>query len=746
MYLLQTLTAKFTPKSHPKSAPSTKRYDTFEGVFKPTLLTILGVIMYLRVGWVVGNAGLLGGVAIILIAVSITFTTGLSIASIATNTRLKAGGPYAMISKSLGIEVGGAIGLPLFLSQALAVVLYIFGCREGWLTIFPTHSPFVVDLCIFGVVFAIAYISAELAFRVQYLVMVLIGVSLISIFASPITWQPVESIHWWGDFVGSVENNFSGINFWQVFAVFFPATTGIMSGVNMSGELKNSRTSIPVGTLSAIGVSTVIYLALCWWTAQAAPPQDLVENYTILVDKALWGPAVLGGLLAATLSAALSSLVGAPRILMALGGDNVLPNGQWVAKRSADGEPRRALVVSGLMVLGGLFTRDLNVIAPLITMFFLLTYATVNLVVLLESSLGLMNFRPTLRLPRIIPLYGLIACLLAMVVINPGFSVVAIIIALVIYIRLASQPHNEMRPADVRSGIFVAIAQWAASKVVEMDMTNVRAWKPNVLVPIEDQSQLLGEFRLLLDFCQPEGIIKLVGLASQPNVTALSGHIRDLSAALRRRGVFTTFSIIDANVDTAGIIASLQALQSDFFRPNVLFVRMPDQREDWNQFLLIFDEARRLNVGVMLFGSHPEAGLGRAEVINLWITPQLDQVSMPERLQKGSINLALLMGMRLAQVWKGQLNLISVVPDTELVDQATQYIEELRDLCRVPSTAKTIVRVGQFEECMTQVPQSDIDFLGLASAPDFDVIQEAIAITGSSCIFVRDSGSESALA
>jgi solute carrier family 12 sodium/potassium/chloride transporter 2 len=149
-------------------------YNTFEGVFKPTLLTILGVIMYLRVGWVVGNGGLLGGGLVMLAAISITFSTGLSISSIATNTRLTAGGPYAMISKSLGMEIGGSVGVPLFLSQALAVAMYLFGFRAGWLTLFPDHPAILVDLVAFAVVFTVAYISAGLAFRIQYLVLVLI--------------------------------------------------------------------------------------------------------------------------------------------------------------------------------------------------------------------------------------------------------------------------------------------------------------------------------------------------------------------------------------------------------------------------------------------------------------------------------------------------------------------------------------------------------------------------------------------
>ena len=548
----------------PNNSP--KKYGTFEGVFKPTLLTILGAIMYLRTGWVVGNAGLIGGLIIILLAVSITLTTGLSIASIATNTRLGEGGPYGMISKSLGLEIGGSVGVPLFVSQALAVTMYIFGFWEGWLHLFPNHSPLIVDLTAFLVVFAIAYVSAALAFRVQYLVLASIILSLISIFASPLTWQSQQNLVLWGEF--------SGINFWGLFAVFFPATTGIMSGVNMSGELKNSRQNIPVGTLSAIGLSTLIYVVLCFWVSCVASPQELVNNYTILVDKALWGPLVLLGLLAATFSAAVSSLVGAPRILMALAKDGVIPWGNCLAKLARNGEPRRALRVSGLIALIALLLRDLNAIAPLITLFFLLTYATINLVVLIESSLGLMNFRPTLKLPFIVPLYGFIGCILAMLVIRPVLSLVAIGVVGGIYLRLVNLPKAK-RPADVRSGIFAAIAQWAATQVIKLDLTNVRAWKPMLLVPIEDGSQLLGEFRLLLDLCQPEGSLQLLGIDTHHQVNTLSLKLQELADSFRHHQLFTTISVMKVDLKAEGIIAALQALQSTFFRPIFSFYSSP---------------------------------------------------------------------------------------------------------------------------------------------------------------------------
>ncbi len=97
-----------------------RRYGTFEGVFVPTLLTILGVILFLREGWVVGNAGLIGALLIIAAAFIITGATGLCLASIATDARIGAGGAYAVITRSLGQAAGGSIGIPLYWPRRLS--------------------------------------------------------------------------------------------------------------------------------------------------------------------------------------------------------------------------------------------------------------------------------------------------------------------------------------------------------------------------------------------------------------------------------------------------------------------------------------------------------------------------------------------------------------------------------------------------------------------------------------------------
>ncbi|MCO4745872.1 MAG: Na-K-Cl cotransporter, partial [Proteobacteria bacterium] len=375
------------------------KFGTFTGVFTPTLLTILGVIMYVRIGWVVGNAGVAGAMAIMGLGLLITACTGLSLSSIATNTRIGAGGPYAIMNRSLGLEVGGAIGIPLYLTRPLGVAMYVFGFREGVQWVVPGAPALVTDFIIFGLLFALAYKSADLAFKAQYVIMGVIALSLVSIFASPAAVGASSSVPWIGEYPGAPERGFEGTNFWGVFAVFFPATTGILAGANMSGDLKDPRRAIPVGTLAAIAVSAVVYFLVAIWVSRLGTAEELASNYNVLIDKA-WSPGlVLAGLLGATASSALAGLVGGPRILMAMGENRIVPFSKQMAETS-DGEPRNAMMVTGVLTVLCIMVRDLNAIAPLVTMFFLITYCMINVVVLFEDGLGLVSYRPTLRVPR----------------------------------------------------------------------------------------------------------------------------------------------------------------------------------------------------------------------------------------------------------------------------------------------------------------------------------------------------------
>ncbi|MCA9989043.1 MAG: hypothetical protein KDE59_32280, partial [Anaerolineales bacterium] len=399
----------------------TGRFGTFTGVFTPNVLTILGIILFLRIGWVVGQAGLVNALSIVLLANAISLLTGFSVSAVATSMDVKAGGNYFLISRSLGLEIGGAIGIPLFLSQAISVAFYIIGLVEA-LRLIPFVDQFdprlVATICCL-IFIVIAYVGADFALRIQYFILAALVLALISFFAGgwdsfiPVTTAPAYD---------------EGLNYWAVFAVFFPAVTGIEVGTSLSGDLKDPSRSIPRGTLASILVTATVYLAVVIWFATHLPPTTLRENFQAMSEVALW-PALIGiGVAAATFSSALGSVLAAPRTVEAIANDGVLP--RWVAARlGSPTEPRMGVLITGLIALVVIWSGDLNFVATIISMFFLNTYGMINLAAGIERLVGNPSYRPSFRIPWYLSILGALGCYGAMFLISPGATIIAIVIS-----------------------------------------------------------------------------------------------------------------------------------------------------------------------------------------------------------------------------------------------------------------------------------------------------------------------------
>lgn len=725
-----------------RSSPTDKKFGTFPGVFVPTVLTILGAIMYLRLGWVIGNAGLVGGILIILLAHVITVSTGLAVSSIATNIRVGAGGAFSIISQSLGLEVGGSISVPLYLAQSISTALYIFAFAEGWQRIFPGSSQTWVVLIAFAVVFVIAYISAQLAARIQFLILAVVGFSLFSVlmgsFATAVQPGLVVTPTLWGDFQDG--------GFWVIFSVFFPAVTGIMAGISLSGNLKDPRQSIPIGTMSAIGLTLVIYLLLAYWLSRVAAGSELRDTTTIImVDKARWDWVVLAGLLGATFSSALGSLLAAPRVMQALGVHGVLPFGHIFAQETEDGEPRQAMLATGvvalLAILFAMAGGGLNAIAPLITMFFLITYLMLNAVVLIEQTLSMVSFRPTFAIPRIVPLVGMLGCLFVMFLINPIFSLVAIVVTLAIYGYLLRR-HLQTPWEDVRSGLFLAVAQWAAERVSQMPQAPERTWSPEILAPVTSTQELTGSYRFLRAIARPQGSVHAVGIyaAGRPEPVA---DLLTLVQAFQEDGIGGRVSLLEKDDFLEGTRLAMEVLSSVFFRPNILFLSLPTNEYKYNLPELLARTAD-FHMGVVLLARNPVVELGREHQINVWMREQGPEWKLGLRL--ANLDLSVLLAYQLTRNWHGRITFCMVLPDEATRDRAEQFLNELISLARLPANTQVKLFVGDFWQQIPQAPRADLSIFGLQPRPDLEFIEKIVTVLDASCIFVRDSGDESALA
>ncbi|WP_020568175.1 amino acid permease [Neolewinella persica] len=719
-----------------------KKFGTFGGVFTPTLLTILGVIMYLRLGWVVGNAGLLGAWSIIILAFGITLTTALSMSSITTNTRIGAGGAYAIIARALGLEVGGSLGIPRYISQGLAVTMYIFGFREGWLSIFPEHPAFLIDVLVFVVLYGIAWKSAELAIKTQYIIMAIICASLAVIVMAAFNGSMVNGT---ADVVRF--GSYSGVSaegsekFWLVFAVFFPAATGIMAGANMSGELKNPGRSIPKGTLWAIGVSFVIYMLLAYWIARSASEYELVSNYNIMIEKAWFPPLIIAGVLGATFSSALASIIGSSRILFAMGQHRVLPQSEWLEFQDKAGQPRNAMLVTGVLIFATMLLRDLNAVAPLVTMFFLITYAMLNIVVIIEQRLGLVSFRPTFTVNHIVPWVGLIGSLFTMFIINPIISLVSWALMFFVY-GLLSRRKLETRFEDVRSGLFTSFAEWAAKHTAENVHQQERTWKPNLIVPVGDNAAVQGSFSIIRDLAYPKGAAVLLGIGDGEKGD-LNMRLHATSRAFQQVDVHSSVAMMRTNSFAEGVNFGNQALTAAFFRPNIVFLNLLEAKEAVDDFPKIIGEARRLELGVIVYAPHPLAMLGRQQTVNVWLRAQApDWEVTPEHQNQ---DLALLLAYKLKLNWSAKVRIITVVDDFEDQTKARNYLQQVIALARMPIDETRVIH-GNFFEQLNHTPPADLNFFGIHPGNDMNYYHETAAKVGTTCLFVMDSGHENIFA
>ena len=722
-----------------------KKFGTFGGVFTPTLLTIIGVIMYLRLGWVVGNAGLLGAWLIIILSFTITLTTALSMSSITTNIKIGAGGAYAIISQSLGLEIGGSLGIPRFVSQGLAVTMYIFGFREGWLTIFPHHSAIIIDLSVFAILYAISYKSADLAIRTQYLIMAVIFLSLITIVLSAYNGSMHNSLSetlQWGTFEGSIENNFSGSNFWIVFAVFFPAATGIMAGANMSGELKNPKESIPAGTLWAIGVSFIVYMAVAYWIAGSATTEELLNNYNVIIDKSFFPPLMIAGVLGATFSSALASMVGSSRILYAMGNHRVLPAGEWIGRTDKTGQPRNAMIVTGILVFLTMLLRDLNAVAPLVTMFFLITYAMLNIVVIIEQNLGLISFRPRFRVQKWVPWMGLVTTIFAMFIINSTISLISVAVVLAVYAVLLQRKLTTPFD-DVRSGLFVSIAEWAAKRSARLTQNQERSWKPNLLVPVSDPSVIKDYYSFLKNVAYPRGSIKLLGLGSKEKCPELGEQISELSNEYKKNNVFSSWAVIRTENFSEGVNFANQAYRGSFIKPNITFLNRGNLKLNSAGFIDIIEEAARLQLGVLIYAQHLEHGMRKRETINVWIRNRAPEWNVSWDI--GNLDLSILVAYKLKKNWNAEIRLVTVVENEEQAEQARNFMAELIDHARLPKT-QIGVYVDSFNVLIKNAPQADLNIFGLDPHPNFEFMDKMVDETETTCLFIRDSGIENIFA
>lgn len=588
-----------------------EKLGSFLGVFTPSILTILGVILYLRTGWVVGNVGLSSTLVIVVIANVVTLITALSVAAVATNMKVGTGGAYYMISRSLGIEVGTAIGIPLFLALGLSVTLYAFGLAESIRYVWPEAPERPIAALTIVVVAYLTTRGAGVALRLQLPILLGIGLSLVALILGAS--QGAESIQ----LTATVENP---VEFWTVFAVFFPAVTGLLAGVSLSGDLRQPEHSIPRGTIAAVLVGFIVYLTIPIILSIAATPTELVSNSLIWFEIA--GPLaflVLWGLWGAIFSSAVGSMLGAPRTLGAMVDDRVLPRliGRKIGRISGPGVP--LLITFGLALLAVAFG-DLNAVAPILTMFFLTTYGTINLVAGVERLSGDPSYRPTMNVPWWLSIAGAIACFFIMSLISTVALLVAVVFEIGVYVymrrRAMAAPWG-----DLRRGALLSLVRRTVLQIRRLPQ-DPRNWRPNILLFAGGVERRADLVRIAAWLVQDRGILtvsKLIVGPFEELAPSAAEESKVLNSELEELGV-VGFGEVDIVQDfEAGAVAVAQSNGIAGIESNTVMFGWSGKPERQARILRVVDRLALIGKSAVICkGDTAEWGVRRRSIHVWW--------------------------------------------------------------------------------------------------------------------------------
>ena len=732
--------------------------STFAGVFTPSMLTIFGVVLFMRSTFVIGEGGILSALIILFVAEIIIFFTALSICAISSNMKIRGGGAYFIISRVLGPNFGGTIGLALYVAQALTVVFAVVGFTEALFSTFssiPSVFFLPIALVTLYAVAVIVYVGSQWATKAQYIIMMILFVAIAFMligtaskfsvsrfkdnFSAPAVHTPldkdtktkekmdqdrrklerlVEDIRFESDleaeyeltrFVRSLVRN-NSYSFWVLFAIYFPAVTGILTGVNMSGDLKNPAKSIPRGTMIALGIGMAVYFVQIILCGGAFERTDLIERpFGILQSNAFlgFGFIVVAGMFSSSLSSGIGDLMGSPRVLQAVARDRIMPILYFFGKGSGNmDEPRRALGATLLIqtvvlvcVAGfGGAKSALDMIATVVAMFYLWTYGMINVAAFVETASHNPSFRPTFKYFHwSTALLGAIGCAIAAVMINFFAAIIATLIVLIVH-GVLRRRMLESHFGNAMRGFFFERVRSNLIRLLRLPEDN-RNWRPTIFVFIGNPQtwETLVTYAVWLD--NACGIVR-VGHVMLGDVSVISTDRRlriNQIEKFSREQDFTVFPMVSvAESVPQGLSILLQSESVRPIRPNLaMFGWGPSVRE---------------------FISHVHWAV-RDDLS--FIAIKADELPDPEKVKRVDLwwhshhasSLSLLMAHLLCQNWEWHHAKIRIImpvkkdaKKTALADAATKLLEDARLEAEVLP-----VSMEEMDACMLHEYSGDAD-------------------------------------
>ena len=685
-----------------KAKRNLNQLGTFGGVFTPSILTIFGVIMFMRTGYVIGEAGIFYLLIILLISKTITMLTSLSISAVSTNTPVAGGGAYFLISRSLGPEFGGTIGLALFSAQAISVPFYVLGFTEAIVRTFADLSGSfqIIAVSTTLILFAIAYIGAKWAIKMQYLIMTILGLSIMTFLGGAAThFQPdIFKQNW------HFTQYSASFSFWGVFAIFFPAVTGIMAGVNMSGDLKDPKRSIPRGTLAAVGVGLIVYagqILICGGAQSRSQLQ--FSSFETLRDQALFGMGfmVSAGVYAATLSSAIGSFLGAPRVLQAVARDKIIPALNPFSRGTIKGdEPRRALIFTlvisiGIILWAGKDSQGeaFNILAAVVTMFFLYTYGMLNLAAFIESFAANPSFRPRFKYYHwISAIFGAMACGATAFLIDPIAAIAAALLLFGLFSWLKRRLF-QVRFGDARWGFMYSRLRANLLKIARMP-THSKNWRPTLLVLTGNPETRSTMTQYALWIGEERGLVTLARILkgdfmeiAKLRETAMNQLNRFLS-----ENDFDALSTVVVSPDlNDGLIALIQGHTFGPLSPNIILMGWSSERRNAKSFVRLLTTVQLLGKSLIILKDNGLPNKNSEHRIDIWWRGR----------ENGSLMVLLGHLMTLNWEWsEARIRLLRLIQKEAGKIPSCEALEKLLDEARVDADVDVIVSEKPFFEVL----------------------------------------------
>ncbi len=689
-------------------------------VFFTAISTILGAVMFLRFGFAVGNVGLLGAVAIILLGHLVTIPTAMAIAEIATNQKVEGGGEYFIISRSFGLVIGASIGIALFASQAISVAFYIIAFSEAFTPLVnflttnfqvPEFIAWLIGLkqtisipALLILTVIVLTKGADLGVKTLYGVVFVLFLSLTAFFVGsteysrnvPLdvtknisNYDPSDDLVYMPD--NSVRMDLPRESEdgrplpWSLFAVFaiiFPAFTGMTAGVGLSGDLENPGRSIPIGTLGATIGGMVIYILIAWKLSVGASPADLVDTKQLVMAKIAWQGWLLIpiGLAAATVSSALGSILVAPRTLQAIARDKILPStkiNSWLAHgRGTKDEPYNATMVVVAIAFVFVLIGGLDFVAEIISMFFMMTYGALNLISFLQHFAADPSYRPTFKSRWYISLLGALACFFLMFAINPTYAFLAIIFMIGFYFVINYYNSDKSNVAHIFQGVIFQISRRLQVFLQSAEKEKSKSWRPSTVCISENSFERLAVFDLMRWISQKYGFGTYIHyipgyLSKKTNREAQEAKERLIKMSDSRKSNVYIDTMISPSY-TSAIAQVIQLPGISGSENNLLLLEYSkDKKKHIHQITDNFKLIKSVQFDLIVLASSAR-GFGLNNQIHIWITQN----------DYNNANLMILLAYIIIghREWTdGQIKIFAVYPESVLEEERNKLLHLIEE-------------------------------------------------------------------